>query len=124
MRDSLAEFDGIVYVVGATDFESLKAELDSLLADKDISKPLRVLVQKADSSGIANEEILMQELRLEEAIAKVRNLTFWLRSMYEPRPCTRGMGGLPCSHIICLLCNSKDMRKVNQFIFGNRNRIS
>ena len=116
LRDSLAEFDGIVYLVGATDFESSKAELDSLLADKAISKPLLVLVQKPDSSGIANEEILMQELRLEEAIAKVRNFTFWLRSMYEPRPCTRGMGGLPCSHIICLLCSSKDMRKVNQFI--------
>ena len=117
LRDSLAEFDGIVHVVGATDSETSKAELDSLLADKAISKPLLVLVQKPDSSGIANEEILMQELRLEEAIAKVRTFTFWLRSMYEPRPCTRGMGGLPCSHIICLLCSSKDMRKVNLSTF-------
>ena len=79
MRDSLAEFDGIVYLVDATDSESLKAELDSLLADKTISKPLLVLVQKPDASDIANEEILMQELCLEEAIAKVRNCIVQLR---------------------------------------------
>ena len=88
MRDTLAEFDGIVYLVDATDSESSKAELDSLLADKTISKPLLVLVQKPDALGIANEEILMQELCLEEAIAKVRNCTVQLRSMCEPCPFT------------------------------------
>jgi len=88
LRDTLAEFDGIVYLVDATDSESSKAELDSLLADKTILKPLLVLVQKPDASGIANEEILMQELCLEEAIAKVRNCIVQLRSMCEPCPFT------------------------------------
>ena len=116
MRDSLAEFDGIVYLVDAMDFESSKAELDGLLADKAISKPLLVLVQKPDASGVADEQILMQELCLGEAIAKVRNCIVQQRSMYEPRLCTRGMGGLPCLDILCLLYSSKDTKKVSQII--------
>ena len=81
MRVYLPEYDGIVFLVDATDSKS-KSELNSLLTDKAISylKPILVLVQRPDPSGIANEEILIQELCLEEPIAKVRNCSR-LRSM-------------------------------------------
>jgi len=70
MRIYLPEYDGIAFLVDATDSESVaksKAELNSLLTDEAISnlKPILVLVQKPDASGIANEEILVQELCLE-----------------------------------------------------------
>ena len=77
MRVYLPRYDGIVFLVGASDSESFskssRAELDSILTDKAILKPILILVQKPDASGIANEETLVQELCLEEAIAKVRN---------------------------------------------------
>jgi hypothetical protein len=72
----LTEFDAIVYVVNPTDSESFsrtKEELDSLLVDQAISKPILVLVQKPYATGITNEEILQQESYLERQIAKVRN---------------------------------------------------
>jgi len=87
MRVYLPEYDGIVFLVDATDSESFsksKTELNSLLTDKAISnlKPILVLVQRPNPSGIANEEILIQELCLEEPIAKVHNRSP-LQSMYE-----------------------------------------
>jgi signal recognition particle receptor subunit beta len=78
MRVYLSEYDGIVFLLDATDsksFSKSKADLNSLLTDKAISnlKPILVLVQRPDPSGIANEEVLLQELCLEELIAKVLN---------------------------------------------------
>ncbi len=69
------------------DPESFFSELDNILADKAVSKPMLVLVPKPDASGIANEETVMQELGLGEAIAKVRYCIVRLRSLVRsPRP--------------------------------------
>ena len=127
-RQMLPKSDGIVYLVDAIDPESSsssKAELNDILADEALSKPILVLVPKPDASGIANEETLMQELCMGEAIAKVRHCIVWLRSMYESCLFTRLMGGLPCSPILCFLHSSKDMTKVSQIchFLVNWNRI-
>ena len=42
-------------VIDPESFSSAKAELDDILADKAVSKPMLVLVPKPDASGIANE---------------------------------------------------------------------
>jgi len=71
---SLSEFDGIVYILDTTDADSLsrsKGELSSLLANEAILKPILVLISKPEPSGTANEEKLVQEMGLEDAIAKV-----------------------------------------------------
>lgn len=117
-----------MYLVDAIESESLsssKAELDIILADKAISKSIPVLVPKPDASGIANEETVVQELDIGEAITKVRCCVIRLRSMFEPCPFTRLMGGSPCSPIPCLLHSSGDTTKVSQIcqFLVNRNRI-
>jgi len=117
-----------VYLMDTVDselFSQSKAELDDILTDKAISKPILVLVVKPDASGFANEETLVQELGIGEAIANVRRCVILLRSMYESCLFTRLMGGSPCSPILCLLHSSKDMMKVSQIchFLVNRNRI-
>jgi len=113
----------IVFLVDATDsksFSKSKSELNSLLTDKAISdsKPILVLVQRPDPSDIANEEILVQELCLEEAIANVCNFSWLVWPMYEPL--SRLVDRSPSSHILCLLSSSKDTRKVRLDSFSDQ----
>ncbi|KAJ3496929.1 hypothetical protein NLJ89_g10417 [Agrocybe chaxingu] len=71
-RQSLADYDSIVYVLDATDNDSLstsKEELNGVLTDEALTKPILILVPKADASGVANESLL-QELGLKQAVAK------------------------------------------------------
>ncbi|CAA7267617.1 unnamed protein product [Cyclocybe aegerita] len=72
-RQSLTDYDSIVYVVDPTDADSLstsKEELNRVLADEALTKPILVLISKPDASGVANEGSLVQELGLEQAVEK------------------------------------------------------
>jgi len=91
MRVDLPEHDGIVFLVDATDPNRSPNRKQSLLIDKAISnlKPILVLVQKPDASGIANKEILNQELCLEEQLQRFVNLSR-LRSMHVNLVCSPG----------------------------------
>lgn len=78
-RSSLHDFDGIVYVADNTDSESIstsKEELENLLGDETISKPILGLILKSNASGIPNEKKLVQELGIAEKVGeKVWNLS-------------------------------------------------
>lgn len=77
-RPSLPDFDGIVYVADNTDSESTsttKEDIESLLGDETISRPILVLIPTSDTSGTANEKKLVEELGVAEKVGeKVRNL--------------------------------------------------
>jgi len=69
-RSYLSDHDGIVYVVDARDPAGLalsKAELDDLLNDETLSKPILVLALKSNTFG---EEELRQQLNIEGALTK------------------------------------------------------
>jgi hypothetical protein len=70
-RSALSDFDGIVYLVDVIDPTQLalsKEELDGLLNDETLSKPILILAPKSSSLG---EEELRQQLNVQEAITKV-----------------------------------------------------
>ncbi|KJA16297.1 hypothetical protein HYPSUDRAFT_219534 [Hypholoma sublateritium FD-334 SS-4] len=72
-RPSLPDFDGIVYVADNTDSESssmAKEDIESLLGDKAISRPILILIPTSDASGTLNEKKLVEELGVAKLVGE------------------------------------------------------
>lgn len=68
-RADLSDYDGVVYLVDAKELNRSKEELNSLLADEALSKPILILGSKSEGN-------LFEELNLQETITKVSDSQF------------------------------------------------